>query len=96
LRFIACYDIDPEDFGKVIETDRERESSGRRVKTLLPPHFIADASKGFTGFVIFESEDDSDIAQYVMEYSISGKKNVRIYPIWESDKAFEIWEKLKK
>jgi hypothetical protein len=96
VKFIAFFDIDPEKYEEAYETDTKRYTQGRYVKALFPPHMIADSSKGLSGFVIFESEDVTDVAQYVMEYTLGGKKNVRVFPIWESRKGFEIYEKLIK
>ena len=96
LKFIAFFDIDPEKYEKVYEKDAERRAQGRYVKSLFPPHMIADSSRGLSGFVIFESDDVTDVAQYVMEYAFGGKKNVRIFPIWESQKGFQIYENLIK
>jgi hypothetical protein len=95
MRFIAFFDIDPENFEQAYGTDTKRRTEGRYVKSLFPPHMIADATGGLSGFVIFEADDVADVAQYVMEYTFGGKKNVRILPIWESQQGFEIYKNLK-
>jgi len=95
VKYIAFLEICPEDLDKAIETDKKRVSSGRAVKSLFPPHMIAKTSTGFLEFVIFESEDESEIAEYIMAYTATGVK-MKVYPIWETDKGLEIWEKIKK
>jgi hypothetical protein len=80
---------------KAIETDKKRVSSGQAAKSLFPPHMIAKTTNGFLEFVIFESEDESEIAEYVAAYTRVGVK-MKVYPITETSKTLEIWEKLKK
>ena len=94
MKYIAFFDICLEDFDKVIEMQKKRTSSGHSVKTLLPPHTIGRTTDGISGFTIFETDDETDIAEYVMAYTLSGKK-IEVYPIWECSKSNEIWEKLK-
>ena len=95
MKYMAFLQICPEDMDKAIETDRKRVSSRRAVKTLFPPHMIAKTSTEFLEFVVFESEDESEIAEYVMAYTVTGVK-MKVYPIWETSKFLEIWEKMKK
>jgi len=95
VKYIAFLEICPEVMDKAIETDKKRVSSGRAVKVLFPPHMIAKTSSGFLEFVIFDSEDESEIAEYVAAYTRVGVK-MRVYPISETSKTIEIWEKLKK
>ena len=96
MKFIAFFDIDPENYERVYEADTRRRTQGRYVKSLFPPHMIADSTHGLSGFVIFEADDVTDVAQYVMEYAFGGKKNVRILPIWESQQGFRLYEELIK
>jgi hypothetical protein len=95
VKYIAFLEICPEVMDKAIETDKQRVSSGRAVKALFPPHMIAKTSAGFLEFVIFESEDETEIAEYVAAYTRVGVK-MKVYPISETSKTNEIWEKLKK
>lgn len=95
MKYVAFLQVRPDDMDRAIETDRKRVSSGRAVKTLFPPHMIAKTSTGFLEFVIFESEDEPEIAEYVMAYTVTGVK-MKIYPIWETSKFLEIWPKMKK
>jgi hypothetical protein len=94
MKFIAFFEIDPNSYAEAYKTDTKRRTEGRYVKSLFPPHMIADTSGGLSGFVIFEADDVADVAQYVMEYTFGGKKNVRILPIWESQLGFEIFRNL--
>jgi len=95
VKYIAFLEMCPEAFDKAIETHKKRVSSKRSVKSLFPPHLIAKTSTGFLEFVIFESEDESEIAEYVAAYTQVGVK-MKVYPITETSKTIEIWEKLKK
>ncbi len=74
VKCIAFLEICPEVMDRAIETDRKRVSSGRAVKTLFPPHMIAKTSTGFLEFVIFESEDEAEIVEYVAAYARVGVK----------------------
>jgi hypothetical protein len=62
---------------------------------LLPPHTLADSSPGISGFTIFETEDETDIINYVTEYTIAGGK-IRVMPIWDSSKGVKLYNKIKK
>lgn len=95
MKYIAFFTIAPEDFDRVIELQKKRSSGKRSVKTVLPPHTIGKTTTGISGFTIFETEDESDIAEYVMAYTLAGKK-IEVYPIWECSQSAEIWETLKK
>ena len=95
MKYIAFLEISPEVMDKAIETHNKRMSTKRAVKALFPPHMIAKTSTGFLEFVIFESEDESEIAEYVAAYTRVGVK-MKVYPISETSKTLEIWQKLKK
>jgi len=95
VKYIAFLEISPDVMDKAIETDKKRVSGKRAVKSLFPPHMIAKTSTGFLEFVIFESEDEYEIAEYVAAYTRVGVK-MKVYPISETSKTIEIWEKLKK
>jgi len=95
VKYIAFLEISPNVMDKAIETHNKRVSSKRSVKTLFPPHMIAKTTDGFLEFVIFESEDESEIAEYVAAYTRVGVK-MKVYPITETSKTLEIWERLKK
>jgi hypothetical protein len=95
VKYIAFLEISPDVMDKAIETDKKRVSGKRAVKPLFPPHMIAKTSTGFLEFVIFESEDEYEIAEYVAAYTRVGVK-MKVYPISQTSKTIEIWEKLKK
>jgi len=95
VKCIAFLEISPDVMDKAIETHYKRVSSKRSVKTLFPPHMIAKTTDGFLEFVIFESEDESEIAEYAAAYTRVGVK-MKVYPITETSKILEIWERLKK
>jgi len=56
---------------------------------------MANTTNGFSGFSIFESDDELDIAEYVTTHTLAGMKT-KIYPIWDSNKFLEHWEKLNE
>jgi len=95
MKYIAFLEISPEVMDKAIETHKERASSKRSVKALFPPHMTAKTTNGFLELVIFESDDESEIAEYVAAYTRVGVK-MKIYPITETSETLELWEKLKK
>jgi len=63
------------------------------VKTLFPPHSMANTPKGFSGFTIFETDSEEEMMHYVTEYSKVA--SVEVCPIWESKKGAELWQKFK-
>ena len=94
MRFIAFLECAAEDLDEMISTWNRRMKEGRQVKTLLPPHTMADAPKGVRSFTVFETEDEEEIMKYVTEYGVISK--VKIYPIWESSRGAETYRKMKK
>jgi hypothetical protein len=93
LKFIAFLECATEDLDDFIEIWKKRMHSKHTLKTLFPPHTIADAPKGYSGFTIFETDDPDDIMHYVTEYGQVA--SVRVYPIWESEKGAELYQRLK-
>jgi hypothetical protein len=47
----------------------------------MDPHFMANTYDGFSGFTVFESDDQKEIASFVTQYTMSGVK-IKIYPIY--------------
>ena len=95
VKYIAFLEIFPGVMDKAIDTHNRRVSIKCSVKTLFPPHMIAKTSNGLLEFVIFESEDEYEIAEYVAAYSRVGVK-MKVYPISETSRTIEIWEKMKQ
>jgi hypothetical protein len=64
---------------KLAET---RVSTGTAKKhNLMDPHLIANTSDGFSGFTVFESDDQKEIATFVTQYTLAGMR-VKVYPIF--------------
>jgi hypothetical protein len=95
MKYIAFWEIDREDLDHVITTWEKRQRSGGHVKTLFSPHTFAETETGFTGFTIFETEQEDDLATYVTEYLLAGAR-MTIHPIWDSAKGIHIYRKLAK
>jgi hypothetical protein len=93
LKFIAFLECANEDLDEFISIWRKRTRSKHTVKTLFPPHTIANAPKGYSGFTIFETDDPDDVMHYVTEYGQVA--SVQVYPIWESEKGAELYQRLK-
>jgi hypothetical protein len=93
LKFIAFLECANEDLDEFISICRKRTRSKHTVKTLFPPHTIANAPKGYSGFTIFETDDPDDVMHYVTEYGQVA--SVQVYPIWESEKGAELYQRLK-
>jgi len=94
VKYIALIEVDPENSKEIMGVHRKRLESKRQVRALFPPHTIAKTSSGFLTFVIFESEDEMEIAEYVGSYTQAGAK-VKVFPIWETTKGFEVLSELK-
>lgn len=54
---------------------------------------MANTPKGYSGFTIFETDNSDDIMHYVTEYGQVA--SVQVYPIWESQKGAELYQKIK-
>lgn len=85
MKVIAFFEVCSEKLDKFIETWTERMPSGRSIKTLFPPHTLAEAYNGITGFVIFDSEGIEESREYLTKYTLAGAK-VKLLPIWEDSK----------
>jgi hypothetical protein len=48
--------------------------------------------EGFTGFTLFESNDEMELAEYVTDYTMAGAR-VKVYPIWEFAKGIKLLKK---
>lgn len=92
-KFIAFLECSSEDLDDFIEIWKRRTHAKHTVKTLFPPHTMANTPKGYSGFTIFETDDPDDIMHYVTEYGQVA--SVQVYPIWESQKGAELYQKLK-
>jgi len=93
LKFIAFLECANEDLDDFISIWKKRTRFKHTVKTLFPPHTIANAPKGYSGFTIFETDDPDDVMHYVTEYGQVA--SVQVYPIWESEKGAELYQRLK-
>ena len=93
MRFIAFLECSQEDNDKFIEIWNHRISTKHNLKTVFPPHTIADSPRGYKGFTIFESDSTEDIMHYVTEYGQVAK--VQVFPIWESTEGAKLYEKIK-
>ena len=92
MKFIAFLECESDDLDDLIEIWNRRIKAGHTVKTLFPPHSMANTPKGYSGFTIFESESEDEIMHYVTEYGQVA--NVTITPIWESKKSSDLHQRL--
>ena len=93
MKFIAFLECNKDDLDKLIEIWDKRLSEHHTVKTIYPPHTIADSPPGYRGFTIFETDNVEDIMHYVTEYGLVAK--VKVFPIWESEKSTALYQKIK-
>jgi hypothetical protein len=93
MKFIAFLECGSEDLDKLIDVWNKRLSEKHTMKTIYPPHTIADSPRGYKGFTIFETNDIEDIMHYVTEYGLVAK--VKVFPIWESKKSTELYKKIR-
>jgi hypothetical protein len=54
LKFIAFLECSSEDMDDFIKVWKRRTKAGHTVKTLFPPHTMANAPKGYSGFTILD------------------------------------------
>jgi hypothetical protein len=93
MRFIAYLECGSEDLDELIDVWDKRLSGKHAMKTIFPPHTIADSPRGYKGFTVFETDDIDDIMHYVTEYGLVAK--VKVLPIWESKKSTDLYKKIK-
>jgi hypothetical protein len=93
VRFIAFIECAEDDLDGFIAIWDKRVSARHIVKTLIPPHTIADAPRGYKGFTIFETDNIEDIMHFVTEYGRIAK--IQVFPIWESSKGADLYKKMK-
>ena len=93
MKFIAFLECDSADLDKFIEIWDKIIKAGHTLKTLFPPHTMADTPKGYSGFTIFETDNIEEIMHYVTEYGQVA--SIKIIPIWESSKGAELYQKRK-
>jgi len=48
-----------------IEVWKRRKKAGHTVKTLFPPHTMANAPKSYSGFTVFKTDNTEDVMHYV-------------------------------
>jgi hypothetical protein len=92
LKYIAFLECAVEDLEDLIEVWHRRTKAGHVVKTILPPHTMANTAKGYSGFTIFETDKEEELMHYVTEYSRVA--SVEVVPIWESKISAELFQKL--
>lgn len=93
MRFIAYLECGSEDLDELIDIWDKRLSRKHAMKTIFPPHTIADSPRGYKGFTVFETNDIDDIMRYVTEYGLVAK--VKVLPLLESKKSTELYKKIK-
>ena len=93
MKYIAFLECASEDLDDFIEIWKRRTKAGHTLKTLFPPHTMANTPKGYSGFTIFETDSEEDMMHYVTEYGQVA--SVEVYPIWESKKGAELYQRLK-
>ena len=93
MRFIAYLECGSEDLDELIEIWNKRLSGKHAMKTIFPPHTIADSPRGYKGATVFETDDIDDIVHYVTEYGLVAK--VKVLPIWESKRSTELYKKIR-
>jgi Domain of unknown function (DUF3303) len=89
MKFIAFWEMKPEDAGKVILKFSKRQELG--LKTLYGPCHIGGQAKGFT---IFEADDPGVLTNYSSYYT--PELTMVIYPIDDSKAVVESWLKHHK
>jgi len=89
MRFIAFWEMKPEDAGKVILKFSKRQDLG--LKTLYGPCHIGGQAKGFT---ILEADGIGTLTDYSSYYT--PELTMVIYPIDESKAVVESWLKHHK
>ena len=65
LKFITFLECASEDLNDFIEVWRRRTNTKHTVKTLFPQHTMANGPKGYSSFIIFETDNTDDIMHYV-------------------------------
>lgn len=82
MRFIAFFEVRPEELDTFIDKVKGYGGKGYNVKIISPPHVLAEPFNDSTGFVVFESDDYNEIMKYLLKYKIAGAK-VRLQLTWK-------------
>ncbi len=90
MKFIAFWEMKPEDTVKVIPKYQKRDELGG-MKTLYGPCHIGGQSKGFT---IVETDDPGALVNYSNYYTPD--LTMTIYPIADSKDVVQSWFKHHK
>jgi hypothetical protein len=53
---------------------------------------MSKTTEDFLGFVVFESDDKMELADYITSYTMADAR-VKVYPIWEFTKGIELIKK---
>lgn len=86
MKVLAFFEVPVDELDKFIETASERVPSGSRSRLLFPPHILAEAHNGVTGFMVLDMElnlaDVMKMMEHLMKYTRAGAK-MKLLPIWE-------------
>ena len=82
MKFIAFWEFDLDKAEKVTKLVEQRVSSGTAKRhNLMDPHLIGNTSEGISGFTVFESDDQKEVASFITQYTLAGMR-IKVYPIF--------------
>ena len=90
MKFMAIIEGNWNGMDTMIEKYRRRIETGDAIKDLFGPISIIGEPKTFT---FFEMDDPDEIIKMVIDYAPESK--ITVYPIAESTRLIEIWQKRK-
>ena len=96
MKYIAFFELDPEDFDKVIEKYRQvlaetEKGTEKYPKALSKPYGMGGE---FKGFQLFETDDPEQMANIALHYAPEMKH--KFVPIFEIAKVVELYQKTKQ
>ena len=97
MKYIAFWEMKPEDIPKVIEKFKKRNEAGMEklfgagLKTVFGPYHIGLETKGFT---VLETDNPEELANYASYYL--PELPMKTYPINDSNQMVTSWLKYHK
>jgi 7,8-dihydropterin-6-yl-methyl-4-(beta-D-ribofuranosyl)aminobenzene 5'-phosphate synthase len=93
MKYIAFIEIPQVNVEQYLEIWKNRIPEN--IKIIFPPQILSRTENNFSGVVVFEPKDFSDIFNYLEKYKSAGFK-ISISPIWENTEMSKILGKFRE
>ncbi len=93
LKYIAHIGIPKEKMEKYLEFGKK--SVPDYIKVILPPQFLGNPEKNFSGVMVFESKRWDDLVGFLRKFELAGFI-ISLSPIWDNTEILKILDKYRK